>query len=145
MFITINPKIRLDLKSKFILNCLSNYGEFHIKIFEQSIISYTKPEINVLNTAVSYTFVSIDINNYKPATSYLKAHTISVYDRKGNLFNEYYSINQAKFALGLSENEIRWNRNRENHFIYCSKLNLDLRIDDETIQINSSETPLSNY
>jgi len=103
LFIKNNPHIKLDLKSIFILNCFS---EFHVKLLEQSIISHLKPEINDINTAVSYTFVSIDIENYNPALG-LKSHSISVYDKEGNLFNEYSSINRAKTALGLNEYDIR--------------------------------------
>lgn len=80
--------------------------EFQVKLLEQSIISHLKPEINDINTAVSYTFVSIDIENYNPTFS-LKSHSISVYDKEGNLFNEYSSINRAKSALGLNEYDIR--------------------------------------
>lgn len=102
LFIKNNPHIKLDPKSIFILNCFS---EFHVKLLEQSIISHLKPEINDINTAVSYTFVSIDIENYNPALG-LKSHSISVYDKEGILFNEYSSINRAKTALGLNEYDI---------------------------------------
>ena len=103
LFMVKNPDIKLSPKSIFILNCLS---EFHVKLLEQSIISYIKPEINDLKIAVSYTFASIDIENYNPSFG-LNSHSISVYDKEGNLYNEYLSINKAKSALGLNEYEIR--------------------------------------
>ena len=65
----------------FILDCFS---EYHIRLLEQSIISYIKPNINDLNTAVSYTFGSIDINNYNPL-AWTKSHFISVYNKEGKL------------------------------------------------------------
>ena len=118
LFIKNNPSIKLDLKSIFILNCFSPAGkEFHVKLLEQSIISHLKPEINDINTAVSYTFVSIDIENYNPTFS-LKSHSISVYDKEGNLFNEYSSINRAKSALGLNEYDI----------LACAETEIDLII-----------------
>ena len=107
----------------FILNCFScsatgcGAREFHVKLLEQSIISHLKPEINDINTAVSYTFVSIDIENYNPTFS-LKSHSISVYDKEGNLFNEYSSINRAKSALGLNEYDI----------LACAETEIDLII-----------------
>jgi len=142
MFTEINPKTILGPKDKFILNCLS---EYHVRLLEQSIISFIKPQINDLSVSVSYSFVNIDIINYKPTKSKLKSHIIYAYDKKGILFNEYASINQAKFALGLTEYEIRWNRNRYNHFIYCPKPGIDLRILDTTLQITSYEAPLSSF
>ena len=120
LFIALNPEVKLDPKSMFILNCFS---EYQIRLLEQSIISHIKPNINDLNIAVSYTFGSIDIHNYNPL-AWGKSHTISVYDEEGKLFNEYPSLNKAKSALGLSEFEIRWHRNRENHFIFISKFNI---------------------
>lgn len=102
LFTKYNPQIKLDPKSIFILNCFS---EYHIKLLEQSIISHLKPEINDINTAVSYTFVSIDIENYNPTIG-LKSHPIFVFDKKGKLFNEYSSINRAKSALGITEYDI---------------------------------------
>jgi hypothetical protein len=106
LFMKNNPHIKLDLKSIFILKCFS---EFHVKLLEQSVISYLKPDINDINTAVSYTFVSIEIENYNPTTYGLglNSHSISVFDKEGNLFNEYLSINKAKSALGFSEHDIR--------------------------------------
>lgn len=106
LFIKNNPlayAIKLDHKLIFILNCFS---EFHVKLLEQSIISHLKPEINDINTAVTYTFVSIDIENYNHTLG-LNSHSISVYDKEGKLFNEYPSINRAKSALGLNEYDIR--------------------------------------
>lgn len=47
--------------------------------------------------------------------------------------------------MGLTEYEIRWNRNRDNHFIYCTKPGIELRILDTTLQITSSEAPLSSF
>ena len=145
LFIKNNPSIKLDLKSIFILNCFSPAGkEFHVKLLEQSIISHLKPEINDIKTAVSNTFVSIDIENYNPTFS-LKSHSISVYDKEGNLFNEYSSINRAKSALGLNEYDIRWNRNRFNHFVFCPKPKLELKIVDNTLQNISVSVPLSSH
>lgn len=83
LFLNYHPKVKLDAKSIFILNCFS---EFHVKLLEQSIISYLKPQINDIKTAVSYTFVGIDIENYNP-TIRASAHSISVFDKDGNLFN----------------------------------------------------------
>jgi hypothetical protein len=133
----LNPFLFFRLSA----NCFS---EYNIKLLEQSIISYLKPNINDINTAVSYTFGSIDINTYNPS-NWDKSHPISVYDTKGNLFNEYSSINKAKLALGLSEYEIRWHRNRENHFVFVSKYGLDLRIVDETLATISSSKTLSSF
>lgn len=82
-------------------------SEFHIKLLEQSIISFIKPEINDLSTAVSFTFSSIDIKTYTPSHDKFNSHPISVYDKNENLFNSYDSINQAKFALGITDSEIR--------------------------------------
>jgi hypothetical protein len=141
LFIQNYPHIKLDTKSIFILNCFS---EFHVKLLEQSIISHLKPEINDINTAVSYTFVSIDIENYNPPLG-LNSHSISVYDKEGNLFNEYLSINKAKSALGLSEYDIRWNRNRLNHFVFCPKPKLELKIVDNTLQNIFVSAPLSYH
>lgn len=100
LFTKLNPTIKLNPKDKFILNCLS---EYHVRLLEQSIISFIKPDINDINVAVSYSFINIDIINYQPTKSRLKSHIIYAYDKKGNLFNEYASINQAKFALGLTD------------------------------------------
>jgi hypothetical protein len=142
MFTKINPTIILGHKEKFILISLS---EYHVRLLEQSIISFIKPDINDLNVAVSYSLISIDIINYQPTKTKLKSHIIYTYDKKENFFNEYSSINQAKFALGLTEYEIRWNRNRDNHFIYCPKPGIEIRILDTTLQITSSEAPLSSF
>ena len=139
LFIKNNPSIKLDLKSIFILNCFS---EFHVKLLEQSIISHLKPEINDINTAVSYTFGSVNIENYSRA-SYLNSHSITVYDKEGNIFNEYPSINKAKAALGLNEFQIRWHRNRLNHFVLCPIPNLELKIVDNTL--NDISVPISSH
>ena len=139
LFTKINPSIKLDNKAIFILNCFS---EFHVKLLEQSIISYLKPEINDINTAVSYTFGSVNIENYSRA-SYLNSHSITVYDKEGNIFNEYPSINKAKAALGLNEFKIRWNRNRLNHFVLCPIPNLELKIVDNTL--NDISVPISSH
>ena len=69
----------------------------------------------------------------------------SVYDKEGKLFNEYPSINRAKSALGLNEYDIRWNRNRFNHFVFCPKPNLELKIVDNTLQTISFSVPLSSH
>ena len=135
LFTKLNPTIKLNPKDKFILNCLS---EYHVRLLEQSIISFIKPDINDINVAVSYSFINIDIINYQPTKSRLKSHIIYAYDKKGNLFYEYASINQAKFALGLTDYKIRWNRNKDNRFIYCPKLGIELRIFDSTLKISSS-------
>jgi len=45
--------------------------------------------------------------------------------------------------LGLTEYEIRWNRNRDNHFIYCPKPGIEIL--DTILQITSSEAPLSSF
>jgi hypothetical protein len=63
LFTKYYPECKLDAKSIFILNCFS---EYHVKLLEQSIISHLKPEINDINTSVSYTFGSIDIETYNP-------------------------------------------------------------------------------
>lgn len=62
----------------------------------------------------------------------------------GKLYNQYYSINRAKAALGLTEYEIRWNRNRENHFIFCPKPGLYLRVVDNNLKTISSSAPLTS-
>lgn len=48
LFVKLNPEVQLDPKSNFILECFS---EYHIRLLEQSIISFIKPNINDLNTA----------------------------------------------------------------------------------------------
>lgn len=103
LFTNQNSQIKLDAKSIFILNCFS---EFYVKLLEQSIISYLKPQINDINVAVSYTFVNINIEEYNPTLG-TNSHFISVFDKEGNLYNEYSSINKAKSALGLNEYDIR--------------------------------------
>lgn len=45
--------------------------------------------------------------------------------------------------MGLTEYEIRWNRNRDNHFIYCPKPGIEIL--DTILQITSSEAPLSSF
>jgi len=91
MFTKINPTIILGPKEKFILNSLSKY---HIRLLEQSIISFIKPDINDLSVAISYSFISIDIINYKPTKTKLKSQIIYANDLKKNFFfNEYSSIN----------------------------------------------------
>jgi hypothetical protein len=62
VFTKINPTIKLSPKDKFILNCLS---EYHVRLLEQSIISYIKPDINDINVAVSYSFLNLKICRYK--------------------------------------------------------------------------------
>ena len=59
------------------------------------------------------------------------------------MYNKYSSINKAKIALGLTEFEIHWNRNRENHFLLCPTPNLELRIVDETLKSISTSAPLN--
>jgi hypothetical protein len=87
LFTKLNPTIKLNPKDKFILNCLS---EYHVRLLEQSIISFIKPDINDINVAVSYSFIYIDIINYQPTKSRLKSHIIYAYDKKGN---EIYLMN----------------------------------------------------
>lgn len=141
LFTELNPHVKIDAKSMFILNCFS---EFHVRLLEQSIISYLKPEINDLNVAVSYNFTAINIEDFNPKI-WENSHKISVFDREGNLFNSYDSINKAKSALGLTEFGIRWNRNRADQYVLCPKPNLYLRIVDETIQTISSSAPLASF
>lgn len=141
LFIELNPQIKIDAKSMFILNCFS---EFHVRLLEQSIISHLNPEINDLKVSVSYTFAAIDIEEYNP-TIWGNSHLISVYDKEGNLFNSYDSINKAILSLGLTEYDIRWNRNRKDHYVLCPKPNQYLRIVDETIQSISHSAPLSSF
>jgi hypothetical protein len=141
LFTELNPNIKIDAKSMFILNCFS---EFHVRLLEQSIISYLKPEINDLDVAVSYTFPAINIEDFNPKI-WEKSHEISVFDKEGNLFNSYDSINKAKSALGLTEFAIRWYRNRADQLVLCPKPNLHLRIVDETIQTISSSAPLASF
>lgn len=133
------PECKLNAKSMFILNCFS---EYHVRLLEQSIISHLKPDINDINTSVSYTFGSIDIETYTPKI-WSKSHSISVYNKEGKLYNKYSSINKAKFALGLTEYEIHWNR--EKNFLFCPKPNLELRIVDETLKSISTSAPLNSY
>jgi hypothetical protein len=63
LFTELNPHVKIDAKSMFILNC---FLEFHVRLLEQSIISYLKPEINDLDVAVSYTFAAINIEDFNP-------------------------------------------------------------------------------
>lgn len=143
LFTKYYPECKLDVKSMFILNCFS---EYHVRLLEQSIISHLKPEINDINTSVSYTFGSINIETYNPKI-WSNSHFISVYDKEGKLYNKYSSINKAKIALGLTEFEIHWlrSRNRENHFLLCPNPNLELRIVDETLKSISTSAPLSSF
>lgn len=141
LFTKYYPEYQLDAKSMFILNCFS---EYHVKLLEQSIISHLKPEINDISTSVSYTFGSIDIETYNPKI-WSKSHFISVYDKEGKLYNKYSSINKAKIALGLTDFDIHWHRNRENHFLLCPNPNLELKIVDETLKSISTSAPLSSF
>jgi hypothetical protein len=81
----------------FILN---SFSEFHVRLLEQSIISYLKPEINDLGVAVSYTFPAINIEDFNPKI-WEKSHGISVFDREGKLFNQpsFILILQIKIKL----------------------------------------------
>lgn len=88
-----------------------------------------------------FSFTSINIDTYKPVNSFLKNDKILVYDKNGLLYNEYSSIKQASSALGLTEHQLRWYRNRTNHFVYCPIPNLELLILDEIL--SSSQIPLS--
>ena len=142
LFTQLHPNFVLEPTSKLILNSLS---EFHIKLLEQSVISFIKPEINDLNTAVSFTFSSINISNYTTPQNKFKSHSISVYDKNGNLFNSYESINQAKIALGITDSVIRWSRNRTNYLIYCPKPDMELLIRDETLNELTTNVPLSHH
>jgi hypothetical protein len=63
LFQSLNPSIKLEPKSIFILKAFS---EYHVKLLEQSMITYFKPEINDLNTPVSFTFGSVQIENFNP-------------------------------------------------------------------------------
>lgn len=139
-FISLNPSYKLDIKSKFILN---SFSELHIRLLEQSVISYYKPSINDFQRSVSFSFTSINIDTYKPANSFLKNHKISVYDKNGFIYNEHSSIKQASSALGLTEHQLRWNRNRTDHFVYCPIPNLKLLIIDDIL--SSSQIPLSYH
>lgn len=142
LFTKLHPNFVLDSTSILILNALS---EFNIKLLEQSVISFIKPEINDVDTAVSFTFSSIDLNNYTPPQNKFQSHSISVYDKNGNLFNNYESINQATKALGIKDHNIRWSRNRENYYIYCPKPGLELKIIDGTLNELTTNVPLSHH
>ena len=57
---------------------LDFFSEFHVKVLEQAIISYYKPEINSIEVSVSFTFSGIDIESYNPKLNAIN-HPIEVY------------------------------------------------------------------
>jgi hypothetical protein len=135
------PDINLDAKSIFILNCFS---EFHVKLIEQSMISFFKPSINDVNTPVSFSFSGINIETYQPSI-WDSSHPITVYNESGEIYNRYSSINKASVALGVPKFTITYHRNIDNRFIYCSNPKLLLRIVDETFSSISKLSPISSH
>lgn len=61
------------------------------------------------------------------------------------MFNRYRSINHICQVLGLTEHQIRWFRNRIDTFLKITKLNLELRIVDETVVNLTTKVPLSSH
>jgi hypothetical protein len=136
-----NSEIILDSRAIFILNCFS---EFHVRLIEQAMISYFKPQINDVNVPVSFTFSNININTYSPSV-WDKSHPIIAYTESEKVFNQYSSINRASIALGVTKSIITYNRNIKDRYIYCSIPKLRLRFVDEVINEINKSSPLSSH
>lgn len=140
MFTNLYPDVYLDAKHMYILDCFS---EFHVRVLEQAVISYVKPEINDLTTNVSFSFPSVDIESYNPYRDD-RSHPITAYTIDGEVYNEYSSIRTARRALGISEGVLTNARNRIDYFINCPTPNKLLRIFDHTIN-SELGIPLSSH
>jgi len=127
-FVNLNPTYKLSLNQLYILR---SFTQFQILLYEQSYISYFKPQLNTSKTVV------FPFSNWSPKyeAKLSGAVEIQVYDNKNRLIIEFLSKYKAASGLGITNTTLRRYSNTHK-YIYSPFLDLDIRIAEKNDPMN---------